>query len=124
MCVVGQPAQRPAPQFMAAPAAIPGIPPGLEYLAQIDQLLVHQQIELFECTYTCHQFNSSHCEPSSDCDLSLTGTRRSLNLNLNVVGFPQFFANPKSNGFFRLTSDSDSTFVLANLLPSFVAVYH
>jgi len=64
MCVIGQPAQRPAPQFMAAPAAIPGIPPGLEYLAQIDQLLVHQQIELFECTYTCRQFNIvSHLLP-------------------------------------------------------------
>ena len=27
---------------------IPGCPPGLEYLTQIDQLLVNQQIELFE----------------------------------------------------------------------------
>jgi len=46
-----QPGQRPALQFMAAPAAMPGVPPGLEYLAQIDQLLVHQQIEIFERTY-------------------------------------------------------------------------
>ncbi|KAI8486378.1 hypothetical protein Bbelb_358770 [Branchiostoma belcheri] len=28
--------------------AIPGCPPGLEYLTQIDQIIVHQQIELFE----------------------------------------------------------------------------
>lgn len=27
---------------------IPGCPPGLEYLTQIDQLLVNQQIEIFE----------------------------------------------------------------------------
>ena len=27
---------------------IPGCPPGLEYLTQIDQLLVHQQVELLE----------------------------------------------------------------------------
>jgi len=30
------------------PQAIPGCPPGLEYLAAVDQLLVHQQIELLE----------------------------------------------------------------------------
>lgn len=27
----------------------PGCPLGLEYLTQIDQLLVNQQIEIFEC---------------------------------------------------------------------------
>ena len=35
-------------QWMAAPAAIAGVPAGLEYLTQIDQLLVQQQIEVLE----------------------------------------------------------------------------
>ncbi|PAA78368.1 hypothetical protein BOX15_Mlig010393g1 [Macrostomum lignano] len=34
--------------WMNRPAPIPGCPPGLEYLTQVDQLLVHQQIELLE----------------------------------------------------------------------------
>ena len=29
---------------------VPGCPPGLEYLTQVDQLLVNQQIELLEGT--------------------------------------------------------------------------
>lgn len=33
---------------MNRPAAIPGCPPGLEYLTQINQLKVKQQIELLE----------------------------------------------------------------------------
>ncbi len=41
-------AEKPAPPLMPAPELIPGCPPGLEYLTQIDQLLVHQQIELLE----------------------------------------------------------------------------
>ncbi|XP_022090331.1 phospholipid scramblase 2-like [Acanthaster planci] len=42
---MGQPA--PA-QWMPAPPPVSNCPPGLEYLSQIDQLLVHQQVELFE----------------------------------------------------------------------------
>lgn len=36
------------PQWMERPSGLPGCPPGLEYLSQLDQLLVHQQVELFE----------------------------------------------------------------------------
>jgi hypothetical protein len=47
LCAVLNPRHR-TPQLMARPAAIPGIPYGLEYLTQVDQLLVHQQVEIFE----------------------------------------------------------------------------
>jgi len=33
---------------MARPTAIEGVPVGLEYLTQVDQILVHQQVEIFE----------------------------------------------------------------------------
>lgn len=40
------------PNWMPVPEeTIPGCPPGLEYLTKIDQLLVHQQIEVFEGTW-------------------------------------------------------------------------
>ncbi|XP_051873650.1 phospholipid scramblase 1 [Pristis pectinata] len=35
-------------QMMSMPIGNPNCPPGLEYLTQIDQLLVHQQVELLE----------------------------------------------------------------------------
>ena len=33
---------------MAHPGAISGVPPGLEYLTQVDQLICKQMVELFE----------------------------------------------------------------------------
>ena len=37
-----------AEQWMPIPQGIQGCPPGLEYLTQIDQLLVKQKVEIFE----------------------------------------------------------------------------
>ncbi|KAL5014434.1 hypothetical protein ScPMuIL_008704 [Solemya velum] len=49
---MGQPGYGPPPgqasQWMTRPEAIPGCPPGLEYLTQVDQLLIQQQMELLE----------------------------------------------------------------------------
>lgn len=35
-------------QWMAKPGSMMGCPPGLEYLTSLDQILVHQQVEIFE----------------------------------------------------------------------------
>lgn len=44
---------KPEPQWMAAPTqTVPGCPPGLEYLTQVDQLLVNQQVELLESMWS------------------------------------------------------------------------
>jgi len=45
----GIPGQQPQQQqWMPVPSGIPGCPPGLEYLTQIDQLLVKQKVEILE----------------------------------------------------------------------------
>ena len=49
--MAGQPAQPGAQgqvQWMQRPQTVQNCPPGLEYLTQVDQLLVHQQVELLE----------------------------------------------------------------------------
>lgn len=64
--------------WMNMPQGIPNCPPGLEYLTMIDQLLVHQKVELLEALTgfeTCNKFtikNSSgqkvyHAVEDSDC---------------------------------------------------------
>jgi len=51
-------------QWMPTPQAPVGCPPGLEYLTQIDQLLVNQQVELLERklkTIECRSLLTSPC---------------------------------------------------------------
>ena len=38
-----------ARQWMEAPQGLSGIPPGLEYMSSLDQLIVKQRIDLLEC---------------------------------------------------------------------------
>lgn len=44
--------------FVPMPVAIPNCPPGLEYLTQIDQLIIKQKKELFESKMWKHSCES------------------------------------------------------------------
>ncbi|XP_052246989.1 phospholipid scramblase 2-like [Dreissena polymorpha] len=56
--VHGMPMGQPAPvAWMPKPAKIPGCPQGLEYLTQIDQILVKQKVDLFEMVVGWEQEN-------------------------------------------------------------------
>ena len=60
-CGAGAPGQ--LMNWMPAPQAPMGCPPGLEYLSAIDQVLVQQQIELLEgipLTYSLHSLVLSY----------------------------------------------------------------
>jgi len=57
--ISGQPAVQ--VQWMVAPPPMPRVPPGLEYLTQIDQLLIHQQVEALEGECSSVGYMSCHC---------------------------------------------------------------
>eukprot|EP00795_Rhopilema_esculentum_P017008 gene17008-8513_t len=57
--VAQQPGAPPQGQWMAIPQAPIGCPPGLEYLTQIDQLLVKQKVELLEA-FTGFETNNKY----------------------------------------------------------------
>ena len=74
---------------MAAPQGPPGCPPGLEYLTQVDQLLVNQQIELLECKAQ----PVLYCESLSHYLLVMTGfeTQNKYKVS-NSLGQQVYFA--------------------------------
>ncbi|KAJ8048525.1 Phospholipid scramblase 1 [Holothuria leucospilota] len=47
-CTMPPPGQAQAVQWIPTPATITGCPPGLEYMCQLDQILVYQQVEILE----------------------------------------------------------------------------
>jgi len=50
---------QPVIQWMPLPATLPGVPAGLAYLTQVDQLLVHQLVEILEGMYGANVLNNT-----------------------------------------------------------------
>ncbi|CAG5132665.1 unnamed protein product [Candidula unifasciata] len=86
----------PPPQYMLMPhpGAIPGVPEGLEYLAAVDQLIIKQEVELFEvlsgmeCKNKYRVFNSIQqqvyyaYEESDTCNRICFGASRGFVLHI------------------------------------------
>lgn len=90
----GAPGGGPAAQWMPMPQGIEGCPPGLEYLTQIDQMLVHQQVEMFEMftnweTANRYQIKNSlgqqvyfANEESETCQRQMCGPARAFTMHI------------------------------------------
>ncbi|XP_021366592.1 phospholipid scramblase 2-like isoform X3 [Mizuhopecten yessoensis] len=88
------PGQPQVVQWMSRPEAIPGCPPGLEYLTQIDQLLIKQQIEILELFTGWEMANKYKvlnnqgqqvffaAEESETCERQCCGPNRGFNLHI------------------------------------------
>lgn len=87
------PGGAPQMQWMTRPTeVIPGCPPGLEYLSQLDQILVHQQVELFE-VMTDIQMNNKYAIK-------------------NTVGQQCYFAYEKTDAAMRLCCGAERGFTV------------
>jgi len=72
---------------MARPTGIEGVPPGLEYLTQVDQILVHQQVEMFEgLSQLALHFTTRHSEKNINNEKS---ARRDANTAPKIFAPPQ-----------------------------------
>ncbi|XP_062511866.1 phospholipid scramblase 1-like [Corticium candelabrum] len=88
------PGARPPISLMPPPLAIEGIPPGLEYLAQVDQLLIHQLVEILEMLTgfetenkyviknTMGQQVYFAAEKSDCCERQCCGAKRSFSMSI------------------------------------------
>ncbi|KAF7243250.1 Phospholipid scramblase 2 [Varanus komodoensis] len=92
--VHGQPNAAPGIMWMPAPPPVPNCPPGLEYLSQIDQILIHQQIELLEVITgfeTCNKYEIKNslgqrvyfaAEVNDCCTLNCCGPSRPFTMKI------------------------------------------
>lgn len=84
----------PDTMWMPAPPRLPHCPPGLEYLTKIDQLIIHQQIEVLELLFGCETNNKYEiknalwqrvyfaAEVNDCCTLNCCGTIRPFTIKI------------------------------------------